>query len=179
MDNHKLKFTLLEQEIFSLLSQNAGKKFSQREIAKLLEVSPTAVSKTIKRLIEKKLIKIEKTKNINFVFFNRDEQKAIELKRIENLRQIYLSGLSDFLLNNLPGTTIILFGSYSIGEDIFNSDIDIAIIGRKEKILQLDKYERILNRTIHILFFDSWKKINKHLKNNILNGIVLHGNIEI
>jgi len=90
-----------------------------------------------------------------------------------------LSGLSDFLLNNLPGTTIILFGSYSKGEDIFNSDIDIAVVGRKEKILQLDKYEKILNRTIHLLFFDSWKRINKHLRNNILNGIILHGNIEI
>lgn len=178
MNNNKLNFTILEQRIFSFLCVRAGEKLSQREIAKLLNVSPTAVSKSVKKLLQKNLVRIEKTKNINFVSLNRDEQRIIELKRVENLKQIYLSGLSDYLLNNLHGATIILFGSYSRGEDIFNSDIDIAIIGRKEKKLKLDKYEKLLNRNIHILFFESWNKINKHLKNNILNGIVLHGSVE-
>ena len=177
MDIYKLKFTSLEQEIFSLLCKRAGEKLSQREIAKLLDVSPTAVSKSLRKLLEKNLAQVEKTKNINFVSLNRDEQKAIELKRVENLKQIYLSGLSDYLLNNLAGSTIILFGSYSNGEDTLNSDIDIAVIERKEKPVQLDKYEKILNRNLHLLFFESWKKINKHLKNNILNGIILHGSV--
>ena len=179
MDNNKLKFTRLEQEIFSLLSNRSGEKLSQREIAKLLHVSPTAVSKSVKGLIREKIVKIEKIKNINFISFNRDNEKAIELKRIENLKQLYLSGLSDYLLNNLPGATVILFGSYSKGEDIFNSDIDIAVIEKKEKTLELDKYEKLLNRNIHILWFNSWKKINKHLLNNILNGIVLHGSVQL
>jgi len=179
MNTYKFKFTVLEREIFSFLCLRAGEKLSQREIAKKLDVSPTAVSKSVKKLIKKKLAKIEKTKNINFISFNRDEQRAIELKRVENLRQVYLSGLSDYLLDSLPGATIILFGSYSKGEDIFNSDIDIAVIGRREKSLNLNKYEKILNRNIHLLFFGSWKEINTHLKNNILNGIVLHGSVEI
>ena len=179
MDMYKLKFTVLEQEIFSLLCKNVGKKLSQREIAKILNVSPTAVSKSVKRLLEKNLAKVDKIRNINFVYLNRDEQKAIELKRVENLKQIYLSGISDYLSTNLPGATIILFGSYAYGEDTVNSDIDIAIIGRKEKQLEVEKYKRILNRTIHLLFFESWREIkNRHLKNNILNGIVLHGGVE-
>ena len=179
MDIHKLKFTALEREIFSLICSRAGEKLSQREIAIMLEVSPTAVAKSLKNLKESNLIKIEKTKTINFVSFNRDEKRAIELKRVENLKNIYLSGLSDYLEVALAGGTIILFGSYSNGEDTNTSDIDIAVIGRKEKILKLGEYEKTLNRKININFYSSWKEIHVHLKNNILNGILLHGSIEI
>lgn len=179
MDVYKLNFTILEQNIFSLLCLRAGEKLSQREIAKILNVSPTAVSNSIKKLKESDLIKIEKTRTINFILFNRDEKKAIELKRVENLKKVYLSGLFDYLESTLPGGTIILFGSFSRGEDTNASDIDIAIIERKSKRLELEKYEKILNRKINVNFYDSWKTIHKHLKNNILNGILLSGGVEL
>ncbi|HLC74652.1 MAG TPA: nucleotidyltransferase domain-containing protein [Candidatus Nanoarchaeia archaeon] len=179
MDIYTLKWTILEQEIFSLLCIKVGEKLSQREIARILHVSPTAVSHSMKKLKDSSLIKIEKTKTINFVSFNRDEQKAIDLKRAENLKNVYLSGLSDYLEKELAGATVILFGSYSNGEDTSNSDIDIAVIERKEKMLALEKYEKILNRRINLNFYDSWKKIHKHLRNNILNGIILHGSVEL
>ncbi len=179
MDIYKLNFTVLEQEIFSLLCLKAGEKLSQREIAKLLEVSPTAVSNSVKKLQENNLIKIEKTKTINFISFNRDERRAIELKRAENLKNIYTSGLSDYLEKEFAGSTIILFGSYSIGGDTDSSDIDIAVIGRKVKKIKKESYEKILNREININFYNSWKDIHEHLKNNILNGIKLHGSVEL
>ena len=179
MDIYKLKWTILEQEIFSLLCIKAGEKLSQREVANILNVSPTAVSNSTKKLKDSNLIKIEKTKTINFISFNRDEQKAIELKRAENLKNIYLSGLSDYLEKELAGATVILFGSYSNGEDTNTSDIDIAVIERKDKTIDLEKYEKILNRRININFYDSWKKIHENLKNNILNGILLHGGVEL
>src|SRR3989344_2329766 len=177
MNIYKLNFTVLEQEIFSLLCMRAGEKLSQREMAKILGVSPTAVSNSIERLKKNNLIKVEKTKTINFVSFNRNEQKTVDLKRIENLKNIYMSGLSEHLENEIAGVTIILFGSYSRGEDTETSDIDIAVIGIKDKLLELEKYEKTLNRKININFYDSWKNIHKHLKNNILSGILLHGAI--
>ena len=179
MDTYKLRWTRLQAETFSLLCLKAGEKLSQREIAKALKVSPTAVANSLKTLKNENLIKIEKTKTINFVSFNRDEKKAIELKRIENLRNIYLSGLLDFLKAPLAGATLILFGSYSLGEDTETSDIDLAVIGRKAKELDLEKFEAILNRKIYVNFYESWKKIHGHLKNNILNGILLEGGVEL
>ncbi len=179
MDIYTLNFTALEQDIFSLLCLKAGEKLSQREIAMMLKVSPTAVSNSTKKLRERNLIKVEKTKTINFISFNRSEKRAVELKRIENLKNVYLSGLSDYFENTLPGGTIILFGSYSRGEDTNTSDIDLAVIGRKDKALNLEKFERGLNRKIHVNFYDSWKKIHPHLKNNILNGVLLSGGIEL
>ena len=179
MDIYKLKWTTLQAEIFSLLCLRAEEKLSQREIAKILSVSPTAVANSIKKLKDSSLITIEKTKTINFISFNRDEYRAIELKRVENLKNIYISGLSDYLEKELAGSTVILFGSYSKGEDTYASDIDIAVVARKDKMLHLDEYEKILNRKINVNFYNSWKDIHKYLKNNILNGILLHGSVEL
>ncbi len=179
MDTYKFNFTVLEQEIFSLLCLKAGEKLSQRDIAKLLKVSPTAVANSMKKLKDRNLIRIDKTKIINFISFNGGDKKATEMKRVENLKNIYLSGLSDYLEQMLPGGTIILFGSYSRGEDVFTSDIDITVIERGDKILDLEKYEKLLNRKININFYNSWSEINKNLKNNILSGILLHGAISL
>jgi len=111
--------------------------------------------------------------------FNRDSQKAINLKRTENLNIIYKSGLVDFLEENFPGTTIILFGSYSKGEDTIKSDIDIAVIGTKGKIINTKKFDKILEKDILINFYLSFKNIHKELKDNILNGITLVGGINL
>ncbi|HIH12553.1 TPA: hypothetical protein HA242_02415 [Candidatus Woesearchaeota archaeon] len=179
MEIYKLNFTKLQLEIFSLLCLKAGEKLSQREVAKTLEVSPTAITNSVPKLLEFQLLKLEKVRNINLITFNRDEQKAIELKRVENLKNIYLSQLVDYLRQELPGGTILLFGSYAKGEDTNTSDIDLAVIERKDKLLDLQKYEKKLNRKINVNFYTSWKAIPKHLKNNILNGILLQGSVEL
>ncbi len=179
MDTYKLKWTRLQSEIFSLLCLKAGEKLSQREISKILKVSPTAIANSLDKLKNHNLIKIEKLKTINFISLNRDEPKAMELKRVENLKNIYLSNLLDYLEVELAGGTIILFGSYSRGEDTNTSDIDIAVIGRKDKLLKLEGYEKNLNREININFYNSWNEIHKNLKDNILNGIILQGSVEL
>lgn len=179
MDAYKLNFTILDLEVMSYLSMMAGKKLSQRDLAKALNVSPTAISNSVKNLKEKELVKLEVTKTINFITYNRDNPQAIKLKRIENLKQIELSGLTDFLEEELAGATIILFGSYSKGEDTIKSDIDIAVIERKTKNMNLEIFEKKLERQINMNFYTSFRDIHKNLKNNILNGIVLCGSIEL
>lgn len=167
----------LEQQIFSLLCKYTGEKLSQRDIARKLNVSPTAVSKAL--IKSKNLVKIEKTKTINFITLNRDNPEAIEHKIIENMKNIYTSGLKDFLSEKLAGSTIVLFGSYCRGEDTIDSDIDLAVIGRQPKELQLKAFEKKLYRRININFYSSWKNVQKNLRNNILNGLVLHGSVEL
>ena len=179
MDIYELKWTSLQSEIFSLLCLKAGEKLSQREMAKILKVSPTAVANSLKKLRDEGFVKVEKTKTINFVSFNREEKRAVELKRVENLKNIYLSGLSDYLEAELAGGAVILFGSYSAGEDTASSDIDLAVIGRKYKRLSLEKFEGVLNRKINVNHYDSWSGMHAHLKNNILSGILLHGSVEL
>lgn len=179
MDIYKLNLTTLEREIFSLLCIKTGEKLSQREISKLLKVSPTAVGNSIKTLKKQDYVIIEKTKTINFITINRDNYKVIQLKRSENLNNIYLSGLADYLEETLAGATIIVFGSYSRGEDTKESDIDIAVIERKDKLLNLEKFEKTLEKQININYYNSWKDIHNNLRNNILNGIVIAGSVDL
>ncbi|MFH0752235.1 MAG: nucleotidyltransferase domain-containing protein [archaeon] len=178
---YKLKLTKLQQEIIRLLSIKAGKQLNQRQIANLLEVSQPAVMKAIPTLEKENWINIQQDKETKrwAIELNRNNQKVMQLKRTDNLKQIYETGLADYLETNFAGATIILFGSYSRGEDTINSDIDIAIIGRKSKEIDLTKYEKTLERKILINFYDSFKNIHKHLKENICNGIILAGSIEL
>jgi predicted nucleotidyltransferase len=177
----KPKFTLLEREILEFLFLNAGSFFNQRNLAKSLGVSSTAVSKSLKKLENDKLLiksKDSSTKIIS-IGLNRDNPLTIQLKRADNLRRIYESGLYNYFEEAFFGATLILFGSYSFGEDISNSDIDIAVIGRKEKGTDLKVFEKILNRKIVIQFYPDFKHIHKNLRENIFNGIVLKGGVEV
>lgn len=178
---YELKFTRLQSEIFRLLCMNVGIKLNQREIARKLEVSPTAISKALVSLEKNDLAVVKKDKNINLnlVELNRDNAKAGWMKRAENLKIIYESGVVEFLEENFPGAVIIMFGSYSYGEDTFSSDIDIAIIGAKQKIIDLEKFEKILERKININFYSGFNEIHKNLRSNIFNGIVLAGRISL
>ena len=127
------------------------------------------------------LIKVKQDKDSRrwSIELNRDNHAVMQLKRVDNLRQVYESGLVDFLEKEFAGATIILFGSYSRGEDVINSDIDIAIIGRKERKINLISYEKILERQIHLSFYNSFKEVHIHLRENIFNGIVLIGGITL
>jgi len=167
---------------------HAGQQFNLRSLALALKVSPTAISKSLKELQEEEIILVEKSKtmNLTYVKLNRDNERTLYLKRIENLRIIYESGLEKYLSQEFPGCTIILFGSYSRGEDLWfeekdprNSDLDIAIIGTKGKEIRLFPFEQKIKREISIQFFKSWKEIHSHLKNNLLNGIILSGSVDL
>ncbi len=181
MDKYKLSFTRLQAKILRFLSIKVGTKVNQRNIAKALNVSPTAVAKALKKLDKSRLIKIKKDPlmNLNLVELERENKKSIELKRTENLKMIQESGVVDFLEEKFPGTVIILFGSYSYGEDTVKSDIDLSVVGAKEKALNLEKYEKFLEREINVNVYSSFKEISKDLKDNLMNGIVLVGRVSL
>lgn len=181
MDKYKPKFTSLQSEIIKLLCIKAGITLNQRQIAKLLKVSPTAVAKSLNNLKKDEIIKIKKsgTMNLNLIELNRDSPKTIAIKRIENFKLVYTSGLADFLADKFPGSSVILFGSFSRGEDIERSDIDIAVIGSKGKTLDLAEFEAFFEKRINVQFYEDLNKINKNLKASILNGIILIGFVEV
>lgn len=180
MDMSKLKWTRLQNKIFRLLCINVFKSLTQREIAKKLNVSPTAVSKALHGLKKEKIVRIVKYNgkvNLTSVELERETSEVIYLKRVENLNMIYESKIINFLEEKFPGTLIILFGSYSWGEDNVNSDIDIAIISSKEKEIDLTKFEKFLERKINVNIYQNIKEIHKNLRSNILSGIVLSGRV--
>ena len=185
---YKPKFSLLQQEILRYLFIKTGISFNARGLARPLNRTQAGIVKALPRLEKEGLVKIKKDKDSGrwSIEFNRDNRKALDMKRVENLKMIYESGLVKFLEDSFLGVTIILFGSYSRGDDVWTSeleghisDIDIAIIGTKSKVIDLARFDKLLERTIVINFYPSFKEIHKHLKDNILNGILLSGGVDI
>ena len=181
MDIYKVKFTALQQEIFRMLCVKAGLQISQRQIAKLLNVSPTAISNSLPLLQKEGIVRITKsTPKFHLIELNRESQLTLDYKRAENLRILFESGLPKYLEDTFNGCTIAVFGSYAKGDDIHTSDIDIAIIGSKPKSLGIDRYEKLLEKPIRINFYPNLSKIeDKYLRSNICNGIVLAGAFEL
>ena len=178
---YKLELTKLQLEILRVLFVKTGKSLNQRQLANYLNVSQPAVRKALPKLEEIGFVKVNQDKETKrwLIELNVYNDGVMKMKRADNLRQIYESGLADFLEREFVGATIIFFGSFSRGDDTINSDIDIAIIGRKEKKLNLEKFEKMLEREIRINFYDSFNAIHKNLKENIFNGIVLAGGVEL
>lgn len=178
---YKPMLTNLQQGILRLLFIRSGTSLNQRRISNILEVSQPAVNKALPRLEKENLIKIEQDKESKrwSIELDRDNQQVIWLKRADNLKQIYESGLAQFLTDNLAGSIIILFGSYAFGEDTDKSDIDLAVFGIKQKNINIEKFEKILERNIIINYYSSFKPIEKYLLNNLLNGITIKGTVEL
>jgi len=169
-----MKNTDTKERILELLFIFPTRKFHVREISRLIKISAPAISKSVKQLEKEDLI--ESKKKLTYeIWANLSNENFKNMKRIYNFKSIYSSGLFNYLSENFPLDTIIFFGSYSRGDDIEKSDIDIAIIG-KEKKLDLEKFERILKRIINVEFINL-KKISKELRNSIINGIILNGYI--
>jgi len=101
-------------------------------------------------------------------------------KKLFNIKSIHESGLIEYLRQELNNLYIILFVSYSKGEDTEESDIDIYVETPSKKQIHTEKYDKLLQRNIQLFTYKSIRDIpNMHLANNILNGLILNGQIEV
>jgi len=150
------------------------------EISRNTKLAHTSVKKYISILKEKKIITETKEKKGSRVFplfkANLQNKEYKDYKKINNLLEIKESNLISYLIDNLMPNSIVLFGSYQKGEDIEDSDIDLFLECKEENI-DISNFQ--LHRKIQLHFRDSFKKYPKELQSNIINGIVLHGYLEI
>jgi len=163
------------QKFLSVIFRFPTKGFTVREIARLIKVSPPTAASIAKTLEDKDLIKVKKERAQHKIFGNLENENFRELKRIYNI--FYLSGLKDSLVKELKPNTIVVFGSYSKGEDTEDSDIDIFVDSVIKKEINLEKFEKQLDRHVH-LQVNEIKKVPDDLRKNIINGIILYGFLE-
>ena len=166
-------------KILELFFDNPDGKFHIREIARRTNLHPNTVLKEVKALEKDTLLIVQKTRAVKEVRVNKDNELFFVLKKIRNLSCLYLSGLVDNLNKeyNYP-EAIVLFGSYSRGEDTGKSDIDIAIITQNELELDLRKFEKTLGRKIQVHEINL-NKVGKTFVTTLVNGIVLKGYLNI
>lgn len=151
------------------------------EISRKSKLAHTSVKAHLNTLVKRKIINrsMERKGKRKFPYFVVDPN-SLQFKRYKsahNLLSVYNSGLVEFLRDKCMPKSIVMFGSYLIGEDTESSDIDLFVETKKQDI-DLAKYEKNLGRKIELLFNKDFKDYSSELKNNIINGRTLYGYLE-
>lgn len=155
-------------------------KLRVRQIEKTLKLPLPSVIKYCRELEGEGILQTVRMGSVVFYTANRGDENFLLEKRVFNIKKIYDSGLIDHIKQELSNPTIILFGSYAKGEDTDESDIDLYVETLSKKEMSLEKYEGILKRKIQLFRHKNIRDIsNMHLANNIVNGIILNGFIEV
>ncbi|MBR9701991.1 nucleotidyltransferase domain-containing protein [Candidatus Pacearchaeota archaeon] len=165
-----------EEKILGVFFNFPLEKFHIREIARLSKLNPNTVLNVLRNLENEKLIIRKKKSHIVEVSANLNEGFK-RLKRINNLERIYESGIVDFLMEKFSPEAISVVGSYSAGEDVESSDIDIVVVTKGNSEISLSKFEKFLGRKIHLIITD-YKSMSEEFYINLINGVVLYGYLD-
>lgn len=173
----------IKSRMKSYFFKNPSTRKRVRQIERELNLSLPSVIRYCKELKEEKILKKEEVAGTTLFSADRISEKFLFEKRFYNIKLLLSSGLIEYIKKELSNPSIVVFGSYSKGEDIEESDIDLYIqtpSKQTKKKLKLDKFQEKLNRRIQLFVYKEIGSVeNPHLANNILNGIVLNGFIEV
>jgi predicted nucleotidyltransferase len=173
------------QRVLEVLFQYPEKEFSLSDIAKEARVAKPHIGAILANLEQIGFITITKLSKIWRIKANQQNTNFVKSKIIYNLNFIYQSGLVKFLEDHFHNPkAIILFGSFRKGEDFSTSDIDIAIETDEMKeyetlgLRELSDFEKEIRKRIQIHLFNK-KNVDIYVFNNIANGIVISGFLEV
>ena len=183
----KNKILFFRESVFKvaeLIFNSPNKNFHIRLLEKETGFSTTAVVDALNELNKFKIVRIEETSLTKNIKADVDSEAYRFYKLIFNLYRLKRYGLIDDLIEvfNNP-EAIVLFGSFSRGEDIEESDVDVLVISQNKNPEDLNevvnKLEKELHRKIDIHVLSSLNKSSPEFKNAVANGIVLHGYLKV
>lgn len=169
-----MELTKSEQIILKYFATHSGATLYESEIAKNTKVSIGSTNQSLKGLLKKEMVCLEKKGNMNFYRLNLDNPLVRQFKVTQTIAE--LNGL----ITKLKPLTkrVILFGSCAEGIDTQGSDIDLAVVSQEEEdVRKLIKKQKIV-REIQILIFKSndflaLSEKDKPLYERVQKGIVL------
>lgn len=175
-----MKCSDIKSRIMEFFFNSPTRRVRFRELERELKAPLPSVIRYVKELVKEDFLKSVKVSSVIFYTADRGSEKFVLEKRLRNIRKVYESGLVDFLINEFGNPVIILFGSFFKGDDVEDSDIDLFIQSPLSKKVNIEKFEKLLNRGIQLFIHKSIKDIrNADLMNNIINGFTLNGLIEV
>lgn len=173
-----------ELDILAWFFEDPTKGFYIREIARLTHLSPMTVRAYISRFVKQGFLL--STDSGLYTTYLADVQSLAyrHLKLYYNLEKLRKAKLISDLEDFYEYPTIVLFGSYAKARDVSTSDIDIFVLSPVDKDFHVLAYEKVLRRKISIhrftdKEFQRMKVKNFELVNNICNGIVISGRLEL
>lgn len=163
--------------VLSVFFDYPTRHFQLREICRLLKMGMPSVRSHVAKLERQGFVRKEKRGVYqSFVSTRNDLFKLY--KKNDVLLRLHHSGLLGFLADKFVPDAIVLFGSASRGEDVEDSDVDLLVIAREKKV-QLEEFEHKVRRKIALHFEEKISGIPKELLNNIVNGIVVYGYLQV
>lgn len=167
-------------KVLKLFFDGPNVRLHIREVARRTGLSPFGAMKILESLETDRMVLKKTTPIITEYRGNYDNERFRALKRSLNLFDLYASGLVSKLTDfyGVP-ECICLFGSYAKGEDIGESDIDLAVVTGSKKLPDLSSWEEILKRKINVQLIKDIKKEDAGFINSLANGIVLYGYLEV
>ncbi|MBD3203691.1 hypothetical protein GF327_05310 [Candidatus Woesearchaeota archaeon] len=119
----------ITEEIFNYPT----KTFHIRGLSKITSLSTTTVIKTVNELESYNVVKIEKTSITTNIKVNLESENYVFYKLMFNLYRLKKYSIIDSIIETYNPESIVLFGSFSKGEDIEKSDIDLLILTNKKE----------------------------------------------
>lgn len=160
------------------------KEFSFNEICEQTDTSKTTASIVVQELINNGWVTKQVIGKLWRLSANMNNTRFKHYKIVHNLDLIYGTNLLEYIQTHFPmPRAIVLFGSYRKGDDISTSDVDIAVeipgmqgIITQEATIDVLGYRKNVKVNIHAF---SRQTVDINLFNNIANGIILSGFLEV
>ncbi len=172
---------ITQLKTLTLFLDNPYEKYYLREAARLLNMSPMTLRRSLNLLLKERLILKEKIKNQILYYANIQNPAFKHMKISHNLSWLENRNAVEFIRRIIPSaSTIILYGSYAKGENDKKSDIDIMVITPVKKEMA-EELSALLSKEVNLSLF-SPAEWGRQAKSNrafyldvITEGIVLYG----
>ena len=161
-------------KVMKVLFDSPTQVFHIRELSRITHLNPNTIINILRILCKDNLVNKTEKKHVVEISLNLNNPETIYKKRVSNIERIYSSGIINFLVNKYSPSSISILGSYSKGEDVEKSDVDIAVITNNKEQADLERFEKKLNRKVHLLLLET-KETSEEFFNNLINGVIFYG----
>jgi len=130
-------------KILGYVIENPGREFIEKEIQKATGISKAGVNLALRRLAQKRLVERKRRGRMYFYTSQVNNPLIKQLKILKNMARLspLVKKLKDL------SQKIILFGSWSRGENLKDSDIDLCLLTNSaEEVQQIVKKSSLRNK---------------------------------
>ena len=124
--------------ILRIMFKYPNREFTEREIAKMINMSPNTVNLTLAELRRTNIFKYKRLGKTHSYQCNPDSILFIIIKDLFEKEHDVKESLFELLKKKFTFVrSCIIFGSYAVGQEEFDSDLDLLIISEdKSKVLK-------------------------------------------
>ena len=160
-------------------------EFTLNDLCSAVEIAKTTGKVIVQELVKQGFLEVKPIGRLWRIRAQKDHRFFSTIKIAYNLELVYQSNVIEEVMKQYPqAKSIILFGSYRKGDDVAESDLDVAV-----EVLDNTPMEIVEMGIIGNLGYRENVKVNVHVFSrnnvdlnvftNIANGIVLDGLLEV